>query len=417
MKLLVAAMGSRGDVQPALALARALRAAGHDPVVCAPPDFASWAAQLGLPFESAGANVEEIVREHADTMGGNPVRLVGVLRRIMLDHVPAMLDCNLRAARGVEAIVSANQFLARTVAEVLRLPLVSVLYQPTIAPSAHHPPLMGRWQGAPQWVNRARWWAVEKVGRRVFLEPINRERMRLGLAPADSLARYLFHGVPCMLACDPVIAPSPPDWSHLEIVTTGPWFYDDDTALPPEVEAFLEAGPPPVYVGFGSMASEDPAEATRRVVEGVAAAGRRVLLSKGWGGLGETAESDRVKVVGGPMPHAKLFPRLAAVVHHGGAGTTAAALRAGVPQVLVPHIFDQFYYAHRLNVLGLAPPGIPVGRLTAARLAAAIGEAIALPPGPRRAAAERLRGAEGLARAVDFIERRAGARVRPRAPA
>src|SRR5262249_52477086 len=146
----------------------------------------------------------------------------------------------------------------------------------------------------------------------------------------------------------------------------GPWFYDDPLPLDAEVSAFIDAGPPPVYIGFGSMVSSDAARLTRSLLE--AANGHRLLLSSGWAGIGDGHLPPSVKVVRGPMPHAKLFPRVAAVVHHGGAGTTAAAMRAGAPQIIVPHMGDQFYNAHRLAVMGLAPPGIPVNRLTATRL-------------------------------------------------
>ena len=120
-----------------------------------------------------------------------------------------------------------------------------------------------------------------------------------------------------------------------------------------------------------------------------------------------------VKVVSGPMPHAKLFPRLAAVVHHGGAGTTASALRAGVPQVVVPHMADQFHHAHRLAALGIAPPGIRVNRLSPERLHSALEATLALPAAPREAAAARLREGNGLARAVAMIEGVAQRRHRP----
>jgi len=251
----------------------------------------------------------------------------------------------------------------------------------------------------------------EKVATRLFMGPINRERERRGLAAFESFHRYLVEGVPYMLACDPLLVPSPPDWDQFDITTTGPWFYDDPAPLPSDVVAFIEAGAPPVYVGFGSMASDDAAEATRAIVAGAGAGGRRVLLSKGWAGLGDGSLPSSVMVVKDPMPHAKLFPRVAAVVHHGGAGTTAAAMRAGVAQVIVPHIVDQYYYAHRLELLGLAPKAIPVTKLNARRLASALDAARELPPRARMQAAARLREGDGLLRAVELIETRIGPRA------
>src|SRR5688572_14717121 len=142
MRILVAAMGSRGDVQPALALAQALRQAGHDTVLSAPPDFAGWAAELGLPFVSTGASMEEILQRNAAAMSGNPVKLVGALREIVTQEMPKMMRGLLEAAHGAEVIVAANQFLARSVAELRGIPLIGVCYQPTLIPSAHHPPLI-----------------------------------------------------------------------------------------------------------------------------------------------------------------------------------------------------------------------------------------------------------------------------------
>lgn len=409
MRILVAAMGSRGDVQPALALALALRDAGHGVRVSAPPDFAAWAGQLGLEFASAGTSVEETLKQNADRIGGNPLALGRALREILLQHVPEMTERTLAAAEGADAIVSANQFMARTVGEILGLPFMGVIYTPTLIRSSSHPPLLARWQSAPGWFNRLRWRVTDRMASRIFVEPINIERAKRGLFGVKSFEGHIFGGAPYMLACDPVVAPTPRDWSHVDVTTTGPWYYDDPSSLDENVSAFLAAGPPPVYVGFGSMVTGDAAAATRAIVAGAGASGRRVLLSKGWAGIGEGATSQGVMVVNGPMPHAKLFPRVAAVVHHGGSGTTSAALRAGVPQVIVPHILDQYYFAHRLKVLGIAPPGIPVRKLSPARLAAAIDAALALSPAPRLEAAERLRPADGLSRAVALIEERVGA--------
>lgn len=404
MRILVAAMGSRGDVQPALALALALQKAGHEPLLNAPPDFEKWAAGLGLPFASAGANMEQTLQQNAGRLRGNPLVLGRAIREILLQLVPEMMERLLDAAQGVDAIVSANQILSRTVAEVRSLPIMGVIYTPTLIRSSSHPPMIARWQTAPPWMNRVLWWLADRGASRIFLEPLNIERAKLGLAPAQSYERHIYGGVPHMLACDPVLAPTPPDWSHLDVTTTGPWYYDDPAELDAEVSAFLDAGPAPVYVGFGSMPSEDAAAATRTIVAGAGASGRRVLLSKGWAGFGGDSLPPSVKVVSGPMPHAKLFPRLAAVVHHGGSGTTSAALRAGVPQVIVPHFLDQYYFAHRLEVLGIAPAAIPVRKLDSERLARAIDAAIALDPEPRMAAGTRLRDATGLQRAVALVE-------------
>jgi len=138
--------------------------------------------------------------------------------------------------------------------------------------------------------------------------------------------------------------------------------------LPRKLEGFLESGPPPVYLGFGSMTDPDPARTTQRLLDAITRLGCRALISKGWAGIGDGALPEGVMAIGA-VSHASLFPRLAAVVHHGGAGTTHAAARAGVPQVIVAHVLDQFYFARRIHDLGVGPPAIPRARLTPERLA------------------------------------------------
>jgi UDP:flavonoid glycosyltransferase YjiC (YdhE family) len=403
MRILIASLGSRGDVQPTFALALALRRAGHEAYVSAPPDFAAWADELQLPFRSAGESIEAMLHEHSQAMGGNPIRVLAGMRRIFVTQMPPWFDHLLEAARGADAIVWAGQMAAPSVAAKLGIPDFGIAYTAPLLPSAHHPPLLVTRHGMPRWLNRLAWVASNAALDAVLQKPFNMGRARLGLPPVSSMSRHIFTQSPFLFAADAVIAPPPPDWTRLDVTATGPWFYDDPTALDAEVEAFLAAGAPPVYVGFGSMVSADAAALTRAVLEGAGRGGRRVLLSKGWAGIGGGPLPPGAMAVHGPMPHARLFPRVAAVVHHGGAGTMATALRAGVPQVLVPHILDQFYHAHRLEKLGIAPPGLPVKRITAERLSAAIEQAVSMPEAPRKAAAERLRAGDGVRRAVDHI--------------
>ena len=411
MRVLVAALGSRGDVQPGLALALRLRAAGHDAVVSAPVDFAAWSRSLRLPFvQSDDVSVEQLLKDNVADFGANPLHVLRILKPLLEEHMPLWYERTLAAAEGCDVIVFAGQFAAVSIAEKLGVPCFGVAFSPTLLPSRAYPPFISPWQGMPPWANAIGWkltaFAFDRLRSRV-----NAQRARMGLAPCRSVFR-LMYSAPFLLAVDPELAPAPDDWKGRSITATGPWFYDDPGELDVEVERFLAAGDPPIYVGFGSMVNEDVARLTRTIVEGAAAHGRRVLMSKGWAGLGEGQLPAYVKVVHAPMPHAKLFPRMAAVVHHGGSGTTAQALRAGVPQVIVPHIMDQFYYAERLLRLGLAPPAIPVKQLTAARLGQALDAATRLDPAPRAAAAARLRAGDGIAKAIAILEQSAVKGVR-----
>jgi sterol 3beta-glucosyltransferase len=199
------------------------------------------------------------------------------------------------------------------------------------------------------------------------------------------------------------VAPRPGDWPACAEVT-GYCFLDaaDGWTPPPALEAFLAAGPPPVYVGFGSMTGMEPTRLASITRDALRAAGRLAIIGMGWGGLPEIAASEDLFVVD-DVPHEWLFPRVAAVVHHGGAGTTAAALRAGRPSVVVPFFADQPYWGRRLADLGAAPAPIPKRALTAARLSVAITDAVSIPSLAERSAklGEKIRSEEGAARTAD----------------
>jgi len=191
------------------------------------------------------------------------------------------------------------------------------------------------------------------------------------------------------------------------VSVTGAWFLDPPASFepPPRVVDFLVSGPPPVYVGFGSMTVERPEVMTRSLLDGLRRARRRAILSTGWGGLAEAQAGDDVLFVG-DVPHAWLFPRVAAIVHHGGAGTTAESLRAGVPQLIVPFLSDQPFWGHHVARAGLGPEPVPVGAFSAAALADAL---IRMDRPAMRARAQeigrRVREERGAAGAVEAMER------------
>jgi sterol 3beta-glucosyltransferase len=256
---------------------------------------------------------------------------------------------------------------------------------------------------------------------------VNEFRRRHGLPPDTGVAFYrtLRRG-PLLGAYSPRVIPPPPDWPENAHVT-GYWFSDAqqvwtpsaradrtpsaqaDWTPPAELESFLAAGEPPVYVGFGSMSGRSPERFTEITLQALAESGRRGLLLTGWGGLQERPVPESVFVLDS-APHNWLFPRMAAVVHHGGAGTTAEGLRAGVPMVILPFIVDQLFWGKRVQALGVGPPPIPIKKLTAGRLARAIREAVTNPVISQRAAAlgKAIRSEDGLARAVELLQQYLG---------
>jgi UDP:flavonoid glycosyltransferase YjiC (YdhE family) len=305
-------------------------------------------------------------------------------------------------ARSDLVVASGITVAGASLAEKCGIPYVFVGLCPEVIPSREHPHPMVARQTLPPWMNRLSWRIGAIANNLVFRAVVNRERARLGLAPiGDVWEHVIYHRL--TIAADPALAPLPNDAPD-GVQQTAALFMPEPEDLPEEVEAFLLAGPPPVYIGFGSMPDQDPARTSRRILEAVRKAGVRVLLSSGWAGLGRV-ELPPTALVIGHTPHGKLFPCCAAVVHHGGAGTTANAARSGVPQVLVPHFLDQFFWCHRVWQLGLSPPPIPRSLLQVEPLAAALRACL-----EDTALRERARAfaptvaLDGLDRTVRFIE-------------
>lgn len=207
-------------------------------------------------------------------------------------------------------------------------------------------------------------------------------------------------------AFSPSVLPPPADWP-VTVHTTGYWFLPrQEEALPPQLRDFLLADDPPVFVGFGSMSGRDPSRSTALVLEAARRAGKRLAIGAGWGGLDSSVSGDGVFVVE-DVDYLRLFPAMAAVVHHGGAGTTGTAFASGRPQVVCPFIADQPFWARLAHHRGVAPAPQPQRHLTAAGLAAAITTATTDPDMARAAQdlGDRVRAEDGLTAAVTTLER------------
>ncbi len=347
MRVLLSTYDSRGGVEPLLALAVRLRERGAEVLVCAPPDCAERLAEVGVPLVPVGEPVRELVHRATPPSPDDVPRLTAELIATWFDKVAA-------AGEGCDALVASGVIPAavgaRSVAEKLGIPSVHVSYCPIFLPSPHHPPtpLPGRPLPPEVTDNRVLWGLNAQSYNAVFGEALNAHRVSVGLPPVDSVRDYLLGRRP-WLAADPVLAPWPKPTDQ-GVVQTGAWTLPDERPLPEQLEAFLDAGPPPVYVGFGSMRA--PEDITQVAIEAIRAQGRRVLLGRGWADLALIDDGDDCFAVGEVNQQA-LFGRVAAVVHHGGAGTTTTAARAGVPQVVVPQWADQPYWASRVAALGI----------------------------------------------------------------
>ncbi|MGP8296438.1 glycosyltransferase [Streptomyces inhibens] len=345
MRVLLSTYGSRGDVEPMVGLAVRLRALGAEVRVCAPPDFAELLAGVGVPLVPVGRPVRPKVT------GATPP--AADLHRRAADWVAAQFDKIVEAAEGCDALVAGGMMpvAERSVTEKLGIPYVYASYQPITLPSPHRPPLPRPGRPFPPEVtdNRALWDLDAQDIKELFGPALNTHRASMDLPPVDNVRDHIYTDHP-WLATDPALSPWQP--TELDVVQTGAWIVPDERPLPAELEAFLDAGAPPVYVGFGSMPMRGSKDAARVAIEAIRAQGRRALVGRGWADLALIDDRDDCFVVG-EVNHQALFGRVAAVVHHGGAGTTTTAARAGAPQVVVPQSVDQPYWAGRVADLGI----------------------------------------------------------------
>ena len=388
-----------------LAFAIALRASGHEVTLCAPVNFRELVTGQGIAFVPVGEDIQAYLGARRHIVGKSPLRMLGLLREWAEGHVHTQVMQLTAACAEADVLVGTGILAAGpTAAEVHGIPYVSTVYCPALMPNTSYPPVLVPWQGLAPWLNHLLWKGHDASLGVLLLGPLNEARRHVGLTEVDDATSHLADVDALWLAADAEIAPPV---GRRAPTPMGYWFHDDPTPLDADIEAFLKAGPPPVYVGFGSMVESDVRHVSETVYHAVRSNGHRLLLSAGWAGLSHPNPSDRACMVIGATPHHQLFPRLAAVVHHGGAGTTASTLRAGVPQVLVPHLLDQFFWGERLRRLALAPAAVPMEELTVARLGDALGLALDDPKlaGPRARAAARLRGSRGVLAAVTALER------------
>ncbi|MFI6602546.1 glycosyltransferase [Nonomuraea sp. NPDC050536] len=349
MRVLLSTWGSRGDVEPLAALAVRLRELGAEVRVCAPPDeeFVALLAGVGVPLIPLGPSVRSVVTGVRPPTAGDAFRLAAEL-------VAARFVTLTAAAEGCDALVATGLMPAgaRSVAEKLGIRYVLACFHPFGLPSRHFPPMRRPGKPSPEEEtdNRVLWEQDAQRVNALYGEALNSHRAAIGLPPVDNVRDHVFTGQP-WLAADPTLGPWQ-DMTDLDLVQTGAWILPDERPLPEELAAFLDAGAPPVYVGFGSMAMHISTDLARVAIEAIRAQGRRVLLARGWADLALIDDRDDCFVVG-EVNHQALFGRVAAVVHHGGAGTTTKAALAGAPQVVVPQIADQPHWAGRVAELGI----------------------------------------------------------------
>lgn len=414
MHILIATAGSHGDVAPYTGLGSRLQEAGHTVVMATHTRSAVHVRRSGLGFHplpldryaTVGAGPEKGDGQDGNGHGSMPSKVEQI--RLARELAPKMADALVEACTSGADVVLFSSSLAPlgvVAAEGLHLPSAGVFLQP-LAPTREFPPVIFDLPSLGPFGNRAAGRCALSLLDRAFAPGIKHLQRQLSVTPG-ALARRratwpVHHGF------SPVVVPRPVDWRPGMEVAGYWWPWEAPDWTPDSRLAdFLEAGPPPVYVGFGSMALGEPERYGRLVGRALRLAGVRGVVQTAWAGL--SVDGDDVLTVG-EVPHARLFPRMAAVVHHAGAGTTAAGMRAGVPAVPVPMMLDQSFWASRLTALGVSPGRIPFRQLSAEKLAAALRKAVEEPRYRHRARqlAALLDAEDGAGRVLTAVERLAG---------
>lgn len=386
MRVTITTGGSRGDLQPYVALAVGLRQHGVDVRIATSSEFEGFVREQGLDFHPVALDVQQIIGDLLEKGGG-----VMGLGRGLAEQFGPLMEQNLEdywsASEDADAIVwGPSGFLGCYIAQARGIPAAAAEMQPIVRPTGRYrsavtpalPSFVGDGRAA-EIANRLSYVLVHEVFWQSFRPYINRTLTEgLGLEPMIALEpsrRATDSAELALCGWSPSVLPRPSDYGdHMHV--TGYWFLDAGKTWEPPADLmdFLDSGSPPVSVGFGSMNRVDPERMVEVVSSALRRSGNRGILLTGWSGMERADLPDDVFAIEG-APHDWLFPRVAAAVHHGGSGTTGASLRAGVPTVTVPFFFDQQFWGETVATLGAGPPPVSRGRTLDERLATAISRA------------------------------------------
>jgi UDP:flavonoid glycosyltransferase YjiC (YdhE family) len=420
MKLTLIAIGSRGDVQPIVALGRGLLDAGYAVRMVTLASFESMVRGQGLEYFPVEGDAQALTNEMMLTgMKGNGLNLLAMYRGIMRTFGAITQSYQESFAADVlrdsDAILSQlpGGFYGYDLAEALKVPYIALSVIPQEVTGAFPLSLLPVQVSLGHWYNRLTYAIGQQLAWHPFRNSINTFRGQLGLPPASfwwgNMRRMKQERVPVVQGFSEYVIPVQPDWGD-HVHTTGYWVLDESGWEPSEaLLKFLEAGEPPVFIGFGSMPVPDPGVTTRLILEALQRSGRRGVLHAGWAKLGAVELPDHVFLLD-YAPYAWLFPRMVAIIHHGGSGTTGFALRSGVPSMVVPFTGDQPFWGKRSFELDVGHAAIPFAKLNADNLAAAI--EVMTGNSEMRRKALTLRDAmvdeKGIERAVEVIQRYTG---------
>jgi len=411
VKIALLTLGTRGDVQPFIALGKVLKARGHDVLVGAPDNFQSWIEGHGLVYRSIGVDMHALLQspEGREVLGGSVFAMARMWSKTIVPMTQRSLDAIWKNGRDADVIVCHPKTAgAADVAEATGATLFHAAPFPVFPTTAFPLFIVSGTYGA--WLNRLSY-KLLAFSRLLFLPTVNRWRegvLGLGrLSPFQAVSGAKDDRVGQLCAVSPTVVPGYPARDSENIQTTGYWFLDEgqDWFPDPALSAFLEDGNPPIYIGFGSLTTRDPGALAQDIVEGVRRAEVRAILATGWGGMAEIDVPETIHVIK-DAPHSALFKHVSAVVHHGGAGTTAAGLRAGLPTLICPLTVDQPYWGRRVFSLGCGPKPQSLKRLRPQRFAEGLIELVRTESYRNRAreVASAIAEEDGVTRAVEALE-------------
>ncbi len=371
MKIVVATCGSRGDVQPMIALSLALKSAGHDVLLVGPPEKALWARQLGCPYKKFGQDVTAFLNNM-----NNAVSLRSNIASVLFvrQELHSQFKILPQIVKDADLIIGSSlMFALSSIAQSMNIKYRYVAFTPQLFESREHPFLTIKTQTLPQFCNKMSWKIATFMDKLNITFLINRYRKKMGLLPIGNAWDHIIGEYP-IIACDKQVATVPEDVQK-KVVQTGYLHLNLPNTANPDLEQFLKMGERPIYAGFGSMPPKDQAANTPLFISAAKSLGKRIIITNFWKKSSEYESASDVFFIKN-YPHLQLFPETCAIVHHGGAGTTATAAISGVPQVIVPHILDQYFHGHKIFKAGMGSKPVQRSRLTLNNLTAALEECL-----------------------------------------
>lgn len=349
MKILISPHGTHGDIRPLVALAKELREKGYKIIFSGNKADSAFLEKHGFKNYPADFNLKEDLIKHKNVT--RVKKKMEVLFRELDQHALTLLE----HAKSVDLIIgSGYQFLGSSIAELYNIPYFHTLHSSIVIPNSYTPPLEIKNTNLPRFLNKLLWKISEVFHRRYIIPYINGIRAKHNLK--DFKESYEIYRKHMILSINNTLSPLPID-SKEKVEHTDYWHLFEEEELDTQIIDFIEHGIPPIYIGFGSMPDRKGDKLRKAIIFLLEKTNLRFIISSGWGDIGLGYNNSRVLNIGF-VPHYKLFPKMALIVHHGGAGTTSTAFYSGVPQVIVPHMADQYYFGRRIKELGLGPEAV-----------------------------------------------------------